>query len=239
MENSKLKLGKFLNACIAARDVRPNMTIAGLHMFLTIAAHGKPIGYADLSEILETPYKQTAIRIALFADGRGDQPGTFLIDRVQGGDRKEKLIVLTSRGREIAALFQDYMDGARCNETPIFKAFSRVAREYPEMSVNNWAIFLSVHVLQDEIAAKKRQSLIAEHLRLGNLPRNIEKLTSAEVGLLSITKTRQDRRVNILSLSEKGKILLDEIEETLFGPAWDAEDPMTENADEDGMDYSF
>lgn len=239
MNKPKLNLEGFLEACIAARDLRPGMTIGGLHMFLTIAAYGKPIGYADLSEILETPYQQTAIRIALFADGRGNQPGTYLVDRVQGSNRQEKNVVLTPLGREVAAIFDDYMRGPKFDETPIFRLFSKVVREYPELTVNNWTVFLSAHVLKDEIAVQKRQAVIAEYLRLGNLPRHVEKLISEDLGLLSITKTRQDRRVNIITLSEKGRALMEEVEATLFGPKVAPDDPIQEEDAEEEMDFSM
>jgi len=160
----------------------------------------------------------------------------FWLERVPGRNRQEKNLILSEDGKKIAAPFAPYMQGAKAEETPIFKVLSKVVKDIPALNLSAFAIVIGVHILQSSHNAKN-QKAINDLVPSKNMSRLIEKLISSEIDLLSVAKSKRDRRVNLVSLSEKGKALIAEIEETLFAQA-EREAPVLERQDQDSPEFS-
>tara|TARA_R110002074_G_scaffold106309_1_gene229423 strand:- start:235 stop:993 length:759 start_codon:yes stop_codon:yes gene_type:complete len=199
--------------CYQVRQLRPTLTLAGLHASLCVAAQDEPTSYDRLAELCGCEYKTAAIYAAILSDGRGHQPGADLLCRISGADRRARALVLSQTGEKIAELFStvpDTQNGRRdALQRTILPALHMAMTAAPNINMTTFCVLLYATQHNARFAYYgDPASKIAQALDITNLTRNLEKLSVANgAGLLELLKSPRDRRVTLPKLSSSGLAL--------------------------------
>lgn len=189
---------------------------------LTVAAAERPMAYGELSEATGQMHRTTQIQAALLSDGRGKQRGMNLLVRVQGDDRRLKLLTTSPSGDAIARQFladekDAELESSYKNElsAKVLPALGHVLGMAPEIKLGTFCVLLYIVERNPEFALDGLPSVtITNDLGISNLPRHIAVLSSGgktgkDLGLVEMISDRgPDKRVVVPSLTGKGLQLM-------------------------------
>jgi DNA-binding MarR family transcriptional regulator len=214
---------RFCEVCYRVRSFKPSLTLSTLHAFLSVAAEDGPVTYDRLAHLCGGDYRKAAISAAVLSDGRGTQPGMKLLRRVQGRDKRAKVLVLSRTGRAVADLFGSVSG----NEAPtagtlrdnVLPALKVALQSAPDINLSAFAIFLYIAQNNARFAYHGDPAVtIAQALHITNLPRNLVRLSTEEgIGLIELKSSPHDRRLRLPALSRAGLTLVANIAAVLQG----------------------
>lgn len=180
------------------------------------------MAYGELSETTGQTHRTTQIQAALLSDGRGKQPGMHLLVRVQGDDRRLKLLITSPAGDAVARRFladrevADFKNAHKreLSET-VLPAIAHVLSIAPEIKLGTFCVLLYIVEHNPKFALDGLPSVtITNDLGISNLPRHIAVLSSGgktgkDLGLVEMISDRgPDKRVVVPSLTGKGLQLM-------------------------------
>ncbi len=211
------------------RKRKPTLSLRGLQTVLTVASAREALTYNSVRDATRQTYSSTSIQLALLSDGRGKQPGMGLIRRVAGEDRRQKKVLITQSGAEIANIFlqkpedatASVADLAEFRET-ILPALRQVLTVAPDITLGTFCVLLYLVQHNERFGLKGSASVtISNDLHISNLPRHLANLSTGSgsregLGLIEmIADQENDRRVVVPAPSQKGLNLVANVAATL------------------------
>jgi DNA-binding MarR family transcriptional regulator len=212
-----------------------------------VAAQQKPVHYDWLAKKVAQTYSTTAIHAAVLSDGKGNQRGLKLLQRVPGRDRRSKCLVASRTGRGVARLLASSIDARLLTssidgtqtldnsnellqiphflETRIIPTVRLALHAAPDINMTAFCVFLYIAQNNERFGHYgDPASIISQALKITNLPRNLEKLAtdlgrSPGLGLIEIKKSSQDRRIILPQLTDTGLTLVANLAATVLGQA--------------------
>lgn len=237
------KMRRFAEAIFLTRAMRSSLTVDGLYAALHVASAPAPVTFEAFSEAIGKPYNSAAIQAAQLSEGRANLPGSGLLERIPGADRKQKLLRPTFLGLHMMSL---YADGKRDEARTIIRgnvmpALASFRKEAPGMSVTTLSVFLFCAENRDAfLSADVGYGALLSPLGANNLPNHVARLQDpagdgSVPGLIISEPDPGNRRKRRLMISDHGDRVLDLMADSLsadslhlpYEPRQDPDEPFS------------
>lgn len=222
-------LQRLMEATYQVLKVQPTITLSGIRALISVHQNGGPMGYQDLADRQDSSYRDAALLAAILSDGRGAQKGSDLLERVRGGDRREKRLILTDRGRQICDLLSGADPDGSDPLDSVLRTFDLISCHDAKMSLSTAFAFLRVglndHLIREYLLPA---GAIFQNRPMSNLPRRLSALE--QVGLVKRLTVPGDGRVSPPVLTGQGQGLLTELR--ALAPQADPERVVPDQAEE-------
>lgn len=222
-------LQRLMEATYQVLKVQPTITLSGIRALISVHQNGGPMGYQDLADRQDSSYRDAALLAAILSDGRGAQKGSDLLERVRGGDRREKRLILTDRGRRICDLLSGADPGGSDPLDSVLQSFDRLSCTDPKMRLTTAFVFLRVG-LNDHLIREYRIPAVSifQNRPMSNLPRHLSALQG--IGLIDRLAVSGEGNTRPPVLTGQGLGLLTELR--ALAPQADTERVVPDQAEE-------
>ncbi|WP_274963784.1 hypothetical protein [Thioclava electrotropha] len=222
----------FCEACADARRQHPNITVATCYTFLSIVAGmtGDGITNEEIVDLTGLEYNQVAPQVEALSSGRWKKEGLGFLERRDVENCRSRKIFVTKAGEEFARIFArpagadaphgDMVKHLLRSPLPALRA---VRSRFPTLRLGTLTVFLFLGARQREFGFNGTPAhALADELGIPNFPRHLAVLGEGPkggkgLGLIELRVSREDRRVKLPEVTEKGHRFLTEIASAVVG----------------------